>query len=947
MRDSSTGIAVVRSDVRPVPDLSAAGALGRLGQTRAFLGDWAAFLGRCRAMSGSSAFRVQVGGPVVAVTDGLGIRGIRDEARFGRIYGFGPRRPSPKVIGPVVPTMFLDGELHARRKQLHLNLYRGAWPALDGVLTDALDEAMPRWERGQVTLLAPELERIVARVLFRWLLGAEPPLADVRAVGSGVIPLRPTDAVPMPGDAKVRAAFERLVTFVGRCPRADAIAAAAGAVGIDPRDVARDLVFVLCMNGWAALSGAALSTVAELTRHPAHRDAIAADPGRVRDVVREVLRLHPPAPVLFAEAREDVVLETRTGDVQLRGGDVVMGVLAMAHRDPQVFADPDAFDPGRYAADPRLADEVLWTGGPDGLDPTPTDRTCAGRAAVSTILDRLVARIAEGRWALASRPEWGPALTPRNVPKAPLVLVAYRRAPAGDRWMVPARTASVGDRLRMGLVAAVRALQRRSVEVWSATTYRTGPRPGPAPRVAPTREVLNAPDIPPFLVVPTAMPRHGTMGLRYVAPYYGLAGALFGALERAGLDPRTPFRAGHPSLRRFPAPSEGWGNTQDDDAFARLRLQGPNPYLLRADPDGGGFVADYTRAFAGIAPPVVCRFERDGAALQPVSIAIDGRRFTPATDGWRRAKLVANALDARLTVFGEHLGATHLVIAQAFALARFQVPLDHPLRPALDLHAFATLQVNDFAYKLLVSPSSYFVRSGFVSRDQVFRLFRNAWPTTDAARLLPAQDVERRGLDAIPDHPYATEALPAWAALRRYTGRIVDGLYDGDAAVAGDPGIVRWDRALRLCLPRSAAELLPRPTTRSGLADLLAAWVFNNVSHEVCGDFSPYVSGHDEEQARLIDFDRLRMGMEGGPPSLAAVFLMKQGAYAGLFDTRGNSMVGVRPRAVTRCPTHAAALGALQGELRTLSTEVRGRNAARAVPFLRMDPRKWELSIGF
>ena len=55
-----------------------------------------------------------------------------------------------------------------------------------------------------------------------------------------------------------------------------------------------------------------------------------------------------------------------------------------------------------------------------------------------------------------------------------------------------------------------------------------------------------------------------------------------------------------------------------------------------------------------------------------------------------------------------------------------------PIEAELDLHAFATLQVNDFAYKLLVSPSSYFVRSGFVSRDQVFRLFTPPLPERSA-----------------------------------------------------------------------------------------------------------------------------------------------------------------------------------------------------------------------
>jgi cytochrome P450 len=920
------------------------GWASKLRQTRAFLGNWQHFLAQKRDETGATAFRMHLGGPVVAVIDGIGIRAMRDPERFGRTYGFGPRKPSPAVIGRGVPTIFTDGELHQRRKQAHLQLYREASGELPEIVDGVLDQALPRWERGEVTALQPELERMVGQVLFRWLLDTDAPLADLRAVGNGVIPFRPVQGVPLPGDSRVRRAFHRLVAFVLASPRASRLVQVAERQGLPPEELARDLAFVLSMNAWAALSGALVSALAELSRHPEHRHRIADDPSAADDVVREVLRLHPPAPVVFGVAREEGTLPTTRGEVPLRKGEVLMGVLAMAHRDPETFADPDTFLPARFE-DRALTDEVLWTGGPEGLQPTPHDRVCAGRGAVLAVLQRMVVRICQGRWALLRRPEWGHKLTPRNVPEQPLVLVAYRRGPAGLAWTGPGGSLSRGDSLRMKLVAAVRSVQQRSVEVWSETTYRTAPRPSAAPEVTPSARVLDAPDVPPFLLSPRQVPRHGTMGLRYVVPYYVFAGVLFGYLERAGLDPATPFRVGHPALQRFPDGPEGWGNLQQDETFGRMRLQGPNPYLLRAD--GGSFVVDYARSMEGIAPPVLCRFEVDGTELRPTSIQIDGQEHRPGSPGWRRAKLFANAVEARMTVFGEHLGRTHLVISQAFALARFQVPAEHPLRPLLDLHAFATLQVNDFAYKLLVSPSSYFVRSGFISRDQVFRIFRNLWPVTDAVRLLPAQDIERRGLHQIPEHPYVTEALPAFQALRTYTSAVVDSYYSDDGSVSADEALAAWDRALRSALPAPAAELLPSPRTRAGLAELLAAWVYNNVAHEVCGDFSPYVSGSDEEQAQLIDFDRLRMGMENGPPSLASVFLMKQGAYAGLFDTRGNSMVGVNPRRVTSCPAHQGALGALQTTLRSMSEGVRARNAQRKIPFGRMDPAKWELSIGF
>jgi cytochrome P450 len=63
-------------------------------------------------------------------------------------------------------------------------------------------------------------------------------------------------------------------------------------------------------------------------------------------IVREVLRLYPPAPGVAREPLEDVTL---AGYVVPRGSLISIDTYAM-HRDPRFFHDPERFDPERFAA---------------------------------------------------------------------------------------------------------------------------------------------------------------------------------------------------------------------------------------------------------------------------------------------------------------------------------------------------------------------------------------------------------------------------------------------------------------------------------------------------------------------------------------------------------------------------------------------------------------------
>ncbi|GAB4194500.1 MAG: cytochrome P450 [Roseiflexaceae bacterium] len=110
-------------------------------------------------------------------------------------------------------------------------------------------------------------------------------------------------------------------------------------------------------------AGQAAWTIIEVLRDPAYQALLRAEieqhlplgtPLEARSMrslehvfwaVREVERLHPSANMLMRVADEPIDV----GDYQIPAGWVVMVVASFAHRLPEIFSDPDRFDPLRFA----------------------------------------------------------------------------------------------------------------------------------------------------------------------------------------------------------------------------------------------------------------------------------------------------------------------------------------------------------------------------------------------------------------------------------------------------------------------------------------------------------------------------------------------------------------------------------------------------------------------
>lgn len=507
-----------------------------------------------------------------------------------------------------------------------------------------------------------------------------------------------------------------------------------------------------------------------------------------------------------------------------------------------------------------------------------------------------------------------------------------------------APTFGLFDRLKIKVILWVRRINRASIEGWSRSTFRRLHRGARSrPRLLAAQRHYGSTLLPPELEVPEELPPESRLSALYTVPYYLLSGTAFWLHQKRPISREVLWTPELDVGAEFPGHDEGWADIQEDRAFTALRVQGPNPFLLeRIGP--GRFEVDYGPYVTGVLAPLRCRFVVQDGVMTPDSIEVDGAVHRPGEPGWERAKFLANGYDARITVFQRHLAHTHLISGQSFSLSLYSLPADHPLHPMIEFFTYSTLVVNDFAFKLLVTPASYFLQANFLRSDQIQRLFENLIPRYRLEQLMPVKDVAERGIDEIPGHPYVEDGIAAWRVIEAFVGDYVRKSHPDDEAVRSDEALRGWYRELMRLLPDRDPER-DRLEGLETLIETVSAIVYLNVSHEICGDFSPYSMSKVAEHKRLINVDNL-LG-EPQAPRASDVFLFDQGAFAGRFEHVGNFMCELDPDEVVADPSFRESLRAFQAALRSLDAEVAARNSQRAIPFHRARPSRWQASISY
>lgn len=525
-------------------------------------------------------------------------------------------------------------------------------------------------------------------------------------------------------------------------------------------------------------------------------------------------------------------------------------------------------------------------------------------------------------------------------------------------------SARFADKVKAHGIRMMRKAHHRTLHQSSEATYRRRQPPtSPMPRLMPAaRRYRRMGWLPTSLIAPEKLPAEARLPLRYYLPYYGTSKLGWMLYGRSPIDPELPWDASSPWNEFFPEAQPGWEAPTTDSTFVSLRLQGPNPFMLKsvaADASLGEaagakiFTLDFTNRYEGIFPATEARFELGADGLAPSSIRVGDKIARPGDgDQWTDFKRVVNALDARESVFIRHLLNVHLMVGQAYALAAYSLPVWHPLRAFMDFFTYGTLVVNDAAYKALLMPDSYFLRAHFVSAADARRLVENSMTDFDFDEWNWPKDREKRGIGEIPDHPYVTEADQLWAIFREFVDGHLRDLYDDDDEIRADHHLRRWYETLCEVLPGDETERTI--TDRNELGQVMTSLLWNNVVHEVCGNLSPlldYSDPRDPRDLMGVNFDHLRAMVDDDrddlEPRAADVLLMDQATYVSRFNVAGNNLMTVNANRYVDDPRLRDAIIELQQRLADAEEALVARNAKRDIPFLNLEPSRFEASISF
>jgi cytochrome P450 len=125
------------------------------------------------------------------------------------------------------------------------------------------------------------------------------------------------------------------------------------AAGFDAREI-RDQVLTMLMAGHETTAKALGWTIYLLDRHPEAADA------PLLQLIKESMRLYPPVWLLSRTARVD----DEVAGYRIPAGTLVCVSPYLLHRHPGYWAEPERFDPSRFAVDPPDFAYLPFSDGP-------------------------------------------------------------------------------------------------------------------------------------------------------------------------------------------------------------------------------------------------------------------------------------------------------------------------------------------------------------------------------------------------------------------------------------------------------------------------------------------------------------------------------------------------------------------------------------------------------
>lgn len=226
---------------------------------------------------------------------------------------------------------------------------------LESIVADELARLFAAWDRGGAQKVTEAIYQLTWRVNYRYLCGDDrlqysDELFEAFRVIGRICGARMRRLQPLPRWiptkenrelTKARETAERLLSEVMATQNGDRVSV----LSLLPKgSLAFDQLTTLMWAGHETTACGIITSLHYLAADAALQSSIAGDRKLSTRVFKEAIRLHPPAYMLVRKVRES----TEVNGVSFGRGDHVVISLFNMQRRPDLFPEPEKFDPGRF-----------------------------------------------------------------------------------------------------------------------------------------------------------------------------------------------------------------------------------------------------------------------------------------------------------------------------------------------------------------------------------------------------------------------------------------------------------------------------------------------------------------------------------------------------------------------------------------------------------------------
>lgn len=301
------------------------------------------------------------------------------EGSFSAEEGWGP------LVAPLLPGALLitDGAEHRRRRRVLGEAFKQAeLSGYQSIFASDMEERFGGWEGRRIDAYR-EIKRLTFRIAASTFLGvslgeeAERAMGYFGRIAGGLLSisynprLSPARARGLAGKARLEQLLFRLIEEKRKCPGADFLSRISSLKGedgalLEAREIADAFIFLL-VAAHDTMSSALTSTLYFLAAHPewAERlrgelasagvgDPIEAASARLplhEMFYKETVRLNSAAPMVWRRA----VRTFSIYGLEIPAGTMTGANLMMSHKLPDIWPEPDRFDPFRFTPEQEKA----------------------------------------------------------------------------------------------------------------------------------------------------------------------------------------------------------------------------------------------------------------------------------------------------------------------------------------------------------------------------------------------------------------------------------------------------------------------------------------------------------------------------------------------------------------------------------------------------------------